>query len=279
MSNLLKPFGIPSKAWARRVSQPVQGQNIWGPCHIQGYIGGELVFDELGAMPNVVGSWISTKKGIRQLQYEELAKAKGINDLVKSCDDKALRSTIRDSSGIHVWAATLDALGEWLRDPTEDNDTVSTSSDDLFPRWEDEENGETEEEWTWKPPNLHVGSIWYQDRITTLHKAIEGNPEARRLYDDGIRALDRHRDNYTDAGSKCLQLLWWEFPEEHWEDLREGCSMNFIIEPSGKLVMNASMDEVELIAAGKFVDQLVALKVLQPAVGQLRANCPLFLRR
>jgi hypothetical protein len=276
MSNLLKPFGIPSKAWARRVSKPVQGPNVRGPCHIQGHIGGELVFDELGAMPDVVGSWISTKKGIRRLQYEELAKAKGINDLVKFCDDKALRSTIRDSSGIHVWAAALDALGEWLRDPAEDDDTVSTSSDDSFPRWEDAETGETEEEWTWEPPDLHVGGIWYQDRIATLRKAIEGHPEARRLYDGGICALDRHRDNYTDAGPKCLQLLWWEFPEEHWEDLREGCSMNFIIEPSGELVMNASMDEVELIAAGKFVDQLVALQVLQPAVGQLRANCPLF---
>jgi hypothetical protein len=39
--------------------------------------------------------------------------------------------------------------------------------------------------------------------------------------------------------------------------------MNFLIEPNGELVLNAKMDEIEL-------------GVLQPAVGKLLANCPLF---
>jgi hypothetical protein len=52
--------------------------------------------------------------------------------------------------------------------------------------------------------------------------------------------------------------------------------MHFLIKPTGEIVMNTAMDEEEFIAAGKFVDQLVALKVLQPAEGELRANCPLF---
>jgi hypothetical protein len=227
-------------------------------------------------MPNVVGSWISTQKGIRRLQYEELAKAKGIKDLVKSCEDKALRSTIRDSMGIHVWAAALDALGSWMQDPDDDDDTVSTKSDPSFPKWNDDEEDDSDAEWTWEPPDLRMGSPWYQDRLETLRTATEGSPEAKQWYEEGVRALERHRDNYTDEGPKCLPLLWWEFPEEHWEDLREGCSMNFLIEPTGEIVMNAAMDEVGLIAAGKFVDQLVALKVLQPAEGELRANCPLF---
>jgi hypothetical protein len=52
--------------------------------------------------------------------------------------------------------------------------------------------------------------------------------------------------------------------------------MNFLIAPTGELVLNAEMDELELEAAGKFVDQLMNLGVLQPAEGELLANCPLF---
>jgi hypothetical protein len=85
MSNLLKPFGVPSKAWSKRKPKSVQ-QSQRGPCKIVGHIGGALVYDEKGAMPNDVGSWIATAKGIRCLQYEELAKAKGIDDLLVACD-------------------------------------------------------------------------------------------------------------------------------------------------------------------------------------------------
>jgi hypothetical protein len=94
MSNLLKPFGIPSKAWSKRPPQPLRDPTTHGPYQLHGQINGELVYDELGAMPNVIGSWISTAKGTRRLQYEELAKAKGISDLVTNCDETKLRATI-----------------------------------------------------------------------------------------------------------------------------------------------------------------------------------------
>jgi hypothetical protein len=71
-------------------------------------------------------------------------------------------------------------------------------------------------------------------------------------------------------------LLWWEFPEEHWEPLQEGCSMNFLISPEGELQMNSNMDEAGKVIAGKFVDETAKLGVLLPASGELRANCPLF---
>jgi hypothetical protein len=188
MSNLLKPFGFPAKAWARRTSKPLQGQASRGPCQLQGHIGGELIYDELGAMPNVVGSWISTRKGIRRLQYEELAKAKGINDLVESCEDKVLRSTIRDSMGVHVWAAALDALGSWMQDPDDDDDTVSTTSVPSFPKWSDDKEDDSEAEWTWEPPNLRMRSPWHQDRLASLRTAIEGCPETKQWYEEGVRA-------------------------------------------------------------------------------------------
>jgi hypothetical protein len=93
---------------------------------------------------------------------------------------------------------------------------------------------------------------------------------------EGKKALDRHRQNYGPKGPQYLQLLWWEFPPEHWEPLREGCSMNFLILPTGELKLNSSMDEASKEVAGKFVEELKQLGVLQPATGELLANCPLF---
>jgi hypothetical protein len=278
MSNLLKPFGIPSKAWSRREPKALHaGSPSQGPCRLKGQINGELVYDELGAMPNAVGGWISTAKGTQRLQYEELAKAKGINELLSNCEDTKLRTTIRESAGIHLWAAALDALGQWLRGPVEDDDqTASTLEDADFPPWEEASDDELDDEWSWAPPNLQESHPWYRDRLDSLKKAIDGLLDAKRLFEEGVQALARHCTNYTDDGPKCLQLLWWEFPVEHWADLRGGSSMNFLIEPTGEFVLNAEMDEIELAAAGKCVDRLMSLGVLQPAEGELLANCPLF---
>jgi hypothetical protein len=90
MSNLLKPFGVPLKAWSRRPTKPFLGSTHRGPFKLKGQINGEVVFDELGAMPNTIGSWIHTAKGVQRLQYEELAKAKGINELLENCDSSKL---------------------------------------------------------------------------------------------------------------------------------------------------------------------------------------------
>jgi hypothetical protein len=163
-----------------------------------------------------------------------------------------------------------------MRGPEDDDATVSTAKDTKFPPWEDCSGSDDNKDWAWKPPDLQEGQPWFQDRLDSLKRAVETFPNAQQLYEEGVQALGRHRMNYSDEGPKCLQLLWWEFPEEHWEDLREGSSMNFLIEPSGKLVLNTEMDELELAATGKCVDQLVALQVLQPAEGELLANCPLF---
>jgi hypothetical protein len=78
--------------------------------------------------------------------------------------------------------------------------------------------------------------------------------------------LKRHRSNYTEEGPKYLQLLWWEFPEEHWGPLREGCKLGFIIAPGGELKA----------IAGRFMDELKNLGVLKPTTEEIIANCPLF---
>lgn len=89
--------------------------------------------------------------------------------------------------------------------------------------------------------------------------------------------MDVHRANYTEDGPKRLQLLWWEFPTEHWEALRLGSSMNFLVTPTGELELNSEMDPEQLEVASKFVDELVTLGVLVEATEPLTANGPLFL--
>jgi hypothetical protein len=132
------------------------------------------------------------------------------------------------------------------------------------------------DDWTWEVPDLSDGSPWYKARVASLQQAVSDLKDGELHLLDGLEALRVHRDNYSDAGPKKLQILWWEFPSEHWQALREGSRMNFLIKPSGELKLNAVMDDESKVAAGIFVDELKRLGVLIPATEELKANCPLF---
>jgi hypothetical protein len=67
------------------------------------------------------------------------------------------------------------------------------------------------------------------------------------------------------------------FPRQHWDDIREGSSMNFLVEPRRKLTPNSVMDEDQMVIAEEFLDELVSLGVLiEVALGEMVANGPLF---
>ncbi|MGH7974407.1 MAG: hypothetical protein ACREBR_02680, partial [bacterium] len=84
--------------------------------------------------------------------------------------------------------------------------------------------------WEWRPPDLSVGSRWYKARIRRLREVIEGRPDEATLFTEGLELLRHHRKNYGRSGPKTLVVLWWEWPELHWNDLRLGGSMNFMRE-------------------------------------------------
>lgn len=67
----------------------------------------------------------------------------------------------------------------------------------------------------------------------------KGRPDAKKLFREGLRALDLHRENYGPKGPKRLRLLWWEFPRKDQDAIREGCRMNFLSFPDGELAENA----------------------------------------
>jgi hypothetical protein len=105
-------------------------------------------------------------------------------------------------------------------------------------------------------------------------------PEAKRLFREGLEALNVHRENYkTDDGTiKHLQLLWWEFPPEHWTELREGCPMNFLTEPTKGITPNAPMTAEQQEIAAEFIDELWHISVFEliPDEYEMKANAPLF---
>ena len=286
MSNLLMPVGVPIAAFTKRKPVSTGNSHRSFPCVSSlSFEDRVQIFDPRGPMPDSLDSWVKVEKGVRRLQPEELAKAKGMPKEWQPTSRKkrtVWRTIVSLITVVHLWTAAMDPLGHWLRSRT-CLETPKVASENIWPTkgkckspasigWNDPATNTSE----WEVPDLSEGSDWYQARVASLRQAILTLPDYAKHLEDGLQALARHRTNYTSNGPQQLQLLWWEFPEEHWEPLREGCSMNFLISPEGELQMNSKMDEAGKAIAGKFVDELVKLGVLLPADGKLRANCPLF---
>jgi hypothetical protein len=91
--------------------------------------------------------------------------------------------------------------------------------------------------------------------------------------------LRRHRTNYTAEGlvPTNLQLLWWEFPRESWDELRDGCSMNFIRKPPEVITPNSELTPEQVTIAMEFIEELVGLGVLvRVKTGKMVTNGPIF---
>ena len=102
----------------------------------------------------------------------------------------------------------------------------------------------------------YEGSDWHRTRLANLLEASASYPQPYDILHDGRERLAVHQNNYTEDGPdpKKLQLLWWEFPREHWEDLRLGARQNFMTLPQAHISPNAPMDKKMTIAAADFVD-------------------------
>jgi hypothetical protein len=131
----------------------------------------------------------------------------------------------------------------------------------------------------WQPPDLNPGSPWYSRRIANLQRAAACYPNPDELVERGLHMLATHRTNYDAEGAKPqhLQLLWWEFPREHWDALREGSHMNFVLTPPEIIHDNSPMDDEQLQVACEFVEELIGLGTLAPLKDEeVKATAPLF---
>jgi hypothetical protein len=175
MNNLLLPVGIPYKARCRAEPKAWRGHAAkYHPCLVDRRVGSSVIYEENGAMPEIIASWIGTEKGVRQLQCEELAKAKGMDVLLKDYHSVGTKRAIREGVGLHLWTAALDSIGSWLRTETttDTTDTPDPVAKPMKPAWESVNLQEADSEWTWEPPDLSVGSQFFLDRLESLDSVI-----------------------------------------------------------------------------------------------------------
>jgi hypothetical protein len=138
-----------------------------------------------------------------------------------------------------------------------------------------EDSSDEEEDSFWEIPDLSEGSAWNLERLHNLKISTGDDPRKNELWADGLEILKRHHSNYGEERPQNLQLIWWEFPPESWEAIRDGSFMNFLIPPDGHLEPNLPMTAEESAVATKFVDELIRLRILVPSE-DLQGNCPLF---
>jgi hypothetical protein len=71
-----------------------------------------------------------------------------------------------------------------------------------------------------------------------------------------------------------LQITWWEFPPEHWVDLKDESCINFL-KPAWETLLPQS--PMQAFIAGKLVDELVDLGVVEAVTPEssVVANAPL----
>jgi hypothetical protein len=135
------------------------------------------------------------------------------------------------------------------------------------------------EPFEWVPPDLVPTGPWYRRVVLLLIYTCLLYPAPGPLIEEGILHLRAHRSNYnrSNPDPQRLQLLWWMFPPEHWDALREGSSMNFMHQPRCEITPNAPMEEEQIAIAEEFLDELVSLGTFIPvAPGEMSANGPLF---
>jgi hypothetical protein len=234
-------------------------------------------------MPNQVGAWIRTDHGVRRLQVEELYKGLGCS---KHPDPqhKVCASTCRHTTSLFIWETLSTSI---LGVPPSPPDDLNLFNDweglrnQVLPQSDLPDKPTAPPPFEWKPPDLSKGGVWHSQRVQTLIAAAACYPgREEELIHDGHHILDVHRDNYDSTGAnlKQLQLIWWEFPREHWDAIRDGSRMGFLVEPDHILHENSEMDDEQRAVATQFVDELIAIGAIgPPPPGQTPVtNTPLF---
>jgi hypothetical protein len=132
---------------------------------------------------------------------------------------------------------------------------------------------------TWKPPDMTPNSAWTRETIQELWTTCSEYENEDDMFADGLERLARHRGNYDADGPNPthLQLLWWEFPRERWDELRDGCSMHFLRSPVSIIQTNSAMTDEQLAIAEEFIMEFVSLGVLiEVEESYLKTNAPTF---
>jgi len=205
------------------------------------YQGGLVYHWEGPAGHNIQKDWIYIPdKGIRRITLDELIQLKGLNNTRYSAVSLQVLSTSVEQ---HVWATIGEVIRAVLLRPT----AIKTSPQNLRTAYyhktiEPSSTTILSDAWNWTPPDLSIGSSFYKERIKNLRFALStlGKNE-EHIYNEGIDILAHHWLNYGPNGPVSLTVLWWEWPQTHWEELRNGASMNFMETPRPGIIPNQEL--------------------------------------
>jgi hypothetical protein len=274
MSNLLTPPGL--LPWRSHQQHP--------PHHLT-QIGKPLTDPMPWPKWSSSGPWILTEKGYRTITHDELATGLGVTKPQRLSE--VLFSTLQRTTSVFIFEYLSQCVSAHSPQPRPLNlpnavpDELSQVLLDRFRKHSPHTDVLTDADTTfdWAPPDLTEGGEWYTHRVATLRLAASHYPGREiELLHQGLLHLDTHRSNYDATGPRptSLQLLWWEFPREHWDALRDGSSMNFLVPPVATLHPNAEMTPEQAKIAGEFVDELVDLNVAIRPQGQVLTTSPMF---
>ena len=271
MSNLLTPTGLlPRHARKTTTSSRTKSQ---APDAL------------LEPMPNCLGSWIRTGPNtVRRLQGDELYRGLGGNNQhLKGIQTPTSRGLLQTTS-LFIWEGLTETIAGVPPNRPVDlplRTNWQQVADNLFidPPTKTVDKQSTTLTFVWAPPDLTPGKEWYNLRLRNLQAAAKFYPGREdELVTKGIAALAGHRRNYdaTGAALKTLQLLWWEFPPEHWDPLREGSRAGFLTEPPACIHDNSAMTPEQLLVAAEFTDELIDIRAIGRATEPIHCNTPLF---
>ena len=189
---------------------------------------------------------IEDAAGPRNLRPEEILRGLGMEKQDAEWGAKESMDVIRNTTSVFHWEYLSQCFllmgsvppekRNWEND---DDETAYSTDDDPYDSDQDDD-----QPWPgWIPPDMSPGSSWTRTRVDNLVRASKYYPDPEEIVRQGMQDLEIHRGNYDRSGPapKELQLLWWEFPYEHWEEVRLGGSMNFLCEPKHGLQENAPM--------------------------------------
>ena len=189
--NMLRPCGVPRKAWITEEWTPKSNYPEWittaaAPCLIRGETkrGRIPIFSPDGCLPDKVGALIETERGVRRVQSDELAKAKGVPMEWVTQDLLTVRA-IHQLTDLHIWAAAASSLSP-RQTETMTERSQPWSEADLGTTFKLTKEQEADlEAWEWSPPDLSPGGEWHTARKDNLEAAIEGRADADQLREKG----------------------------------------------------------------------------------------------
>jgi hypothetical protein len=161
--NMLLPTGVPHQAWLKeewmsRPDYPIWVQEAAAPCLLVGETARRHtpIFSPDGCLPDSVGVYIQTERGVRRLQMAELAKAKGVPSDWLRQGHLTLRA-VNNMTDVHLWtaiSASLHRAREHHLSPEDDSKQSPPSPQVCF---DDSDVGE----WEWELPDLSAGGEWH----------------------------------------------------------------------------------------------------------------------